>query len=163
MSLPPTDFGASASALFLDVDGTLVDIESHPGDVRADRELIALLDDLAAGLGGALSLISGRSIAEIDRIFEPARFPSAGSHGAELRFRDGDVVLAQAEFPREILQRARTFAGEDTGLDLAEVLDALLRPGLAGGRVADAVGAQGEQCGPVRGCGEAQFELFQLI
>lgn len=116
MSLPPTDFGADTSALFLDVDGTLVDIESHPGDVRADRELIALLVDLAARLDGALSLISGRSIAEIDRIFEPAKFPSAGSHGAELRVRDDDVVVAKAEFPSEILQRARSFAGKDAGL-----------------------------------------------
>ena len=116
MSSPPADLGAAKPALFLDVDGTLVGIEDHPGDVRADAELIALLVDLAGRLDGALSLISGRSIAEIDRIFAPARFPSAGSHGAELRF-DGDAANpAPAEFPEAILQRARQFAEEHDGL-----------------------------------------------
>lgn len=116
MSLPPTDFGADMPAVFLDVDGTLVDIEAHPDDVSADHELVELLVDLAARLDGALSLISGRSIQEIDRIFAPARFPSAGSHGAELRLRDDDVVVVQAEFPDEILRRAGSFADEHEGL-----------------------------------------------
>ena len=116
MSLPPADLGPAKPALFLDVDGTLVDIQDHPGDVRADAGLIALLVDLAGRLDGALSLISGRSIAEIDRIFAPARFPSAGAHGAELRF-DGDAANpAPAEFPHAILQRARQFADEHDGL-----------------------------------------------
>lgn len=116
MSLPPTDFGADAIALFLDVDGTLVNIEDHPGNVRADAALIALLVDLAKRLDGALSLVSGRSIAEIDRIFAPARFPSAGSHGTELRLGDDVVMPAQAEFPEDILQRARSLADENEGL-----------------------------------------------
>ena len=116
MPLPPADLGAPAPALFLDVDGTLVDIEDHPGDVRADAALIALLVDLAERLDGAVSLISGRSIAEIDRIFAPAKFPSAGSHGTELRF-DGDAqISALPDFPDDILQRARLFADENDGL-----------------------------------------------
>lgn len=116
MSQPPDDFGRDVPAMFLDVDGTLVDIKSHPGDVRAEAPLIDLLVDLATRLDGALSLISGRSIAEIDRIFAPAQFPSAGSHGAELRLQGDDVVVAQAEFPDEILERARSFAEEHDGL-----------------------------------------------
>lgn len=116
MTLPPTDFGADMPAVFLDVDGTLVDIESHPDAVRADEELVALLVDLAARLGGALSLISGRSITEIDRIFAPAKFPSAGSHGAELRLMDEDVAVVEAEFPEEILRRARSFVEKHQGL-----------------------------------------------
>lgn len=116
MSQPPADFGRDSPALFLDVDGTLVDIRSHPGDVRADAALIELLVDLAGRLDGALSLISGRSISEIDRIFAPARFPSAGSHGAELRLQGEDIVFAQTRFPGDILQRARSFAAEHDGL-----------------------------------------------
>lgn len=116
MSRPPTDIGVDTPALFLDVDGTLVDIQSHPGDVTADAELTELLVDLAGRLDGALSLISGRSIAEIDRIFAPATFPSAGSHGAELRLDGDEVVSAGAQFPEEILQRARSFADEHEGL-----------------------------------------------
>lgn len=116
MSLPPSDFDADALALFLDVDGTLVDIEDHPGNVRADEELISLLADLAGRLNDALSLISGRSIIEIDRIFAPRRFPSAGSHGAELRFGDDDMVVARAGFPDSILQRVRSFADSHEGL-----------------------------------------------
>lgn len=114
--MPPADLGATAPALFLDVDGTLVDIEDHPGDVRADAALIALLVGLAEGLDGALSLISGRSIADIDRIFAPAKFPSAGSHGSELRFDGNAVISAQTEFPDAILQRARLFADDHDGL-----------------------------------------------
>lgn len=116
MSLPPADIGADAIALFLDVDGTLVDIEDHPGDVRADRKLIALLADLAERLGGAMSLISGRSIAEIDRIFAPAKFPSAGSHGTELRLGDDARLPGPAEFPEDILHRAEAFADRHEGL-----------------------------------------------
>lgn len=115
MPQPPADLGADTTALFLDVDGTLVDIRNHPDDVRAESALVDLLVDLAERLDGALSLVSGRSIAEIDRIFKPARFPSAGSHGAELRLRD-DVVVAQAEFPDEVLRSARSFADQYEGL-----------------------------------------------
>ncbi len=116
MCQPPDDFGSDVPAMFLDVDGTLVDIKSHPGDVRAEAALIDLLVDLAGHLDGALSLISGRSIAEIDRIFAPVHFPCAGSHGAELRLRGNDVIVAQAEFPDEILRRARAFADTHDGL-----------------------------------------------
>ena len=116
MSSPPAELGAAKPALFLDVDGTLVDIEDHPGDVRADAALIALLVDLSGRLDGALSLISGRSIAEIDRIFAPARFPSAGSHGTELRIDDATVNPVQAAFPEGILLRARQFANDHDGL-----------------------------------------------
>jgi trehalose 6-phosphate phosphatase len=116
MSQPPADFGGRKPALFLDVDGTLVDIESHPDDVRANAGLIALLVDLAERLDGAVSLISGRSIGEIDRIFAPAQFPSAGSHGAELRMQDKDMTVAPAQFPETVLRRARSFADEREGL-----------------------------------------------
>lgn len=72
-------------ALFLDVDGTLLPIVARPQDVRVDSALRALLKRLRDALGGALALVSGRSIAEIDQLFEPLVLPLAGQHGYERR------------------------------------------------------------------------------
>lgn len=71
-------------ALFLDFDGTLVEIAERPEAVRLDDGIAAAVGALADRLGGALALISGRPIAELDRHFG-RRFPAAGLHGLELR------------------------------------------------------------------------------
>ena len=121
MPAPPDNFEPSKLALFLDVDGTLLDIEDRPEAVHATDSLIELLARLSAGLGGALSLISGRPVADIDRIFAPARFAAAGAHGAELRLHPGDPVSgAQTLLPASILEELRAFAGSDPGLLLEE-------------------------------------------
>ena len=79
--------------LFLDVDGTLLDIAPRPEAVEVKP---GLLDDLAAAeraLGGALALVSGRPIAELDRLFAPLRVAASGIHGAEMRRRpDGPIA-----------------------------------------------------------------------
>lgn len=81
-------------ALFLDVDGTLVDYVADPSTLRIPRALGETLAELSAALAGALAIISGRSITDLDRLFSPLQFPLAGQHGAELR-RDGAInVLA---------------------------------------------------------------------
>jgi len=72
-------------AYFLDLDGTLVEIAQHPRAVRIDRSLRTLIAALHKASAGALALISGRPIADIDRLFEPTRLPAAGQHGAERR------------------------------------------------------------------------------
>lgn len=82
---------APAMAVFLDIDGTLVRHEERPGDVRIDAPLRELLAQLRALASGALALISGRSIADIDALFAPERYPVAGQHGAERRSADGTV------------------------------------------------------------------------
>ena len=121
MPAPPDKIEPSNLALFLDVDGTLLDIEDHPADVRADPALVALLTRLSNGLGGALSLISGRSVADIDRIFAPAGFAAAGGHGAELRLHPGDPVSSTKwSLPALVLERVRAFAESDPGLLLEE-------------------------------------------
>jgi trehalose 6-phosphate phosphatase len=82
--------------LFLDVDGTLLDIAPRPEDVEVKA---SLLDDLAAverALGGALALVSGRPIAELDRLFAPLRLAASGIHGAELRPRPGGAIASLA-------------------------------------------------------------------
>ncbi|HXN89432.1 MAG TPA: trehalose-phosphatase [Methylocella sp.] len=78
----------SSCAYFLDADGTLLDIMPRPEDVVADETLRTLLAGLAIAARGALALVSGRTIADIDRIFAPLVFPVSGVHGAEIRFPD---------------------------------------------------------------------------
>lgn len=97
MRTAPHDPDPDNVALFLDVDGTLLEIRDHPADVSADRELIDLLQQCRDRLDGAMALISGRSVKEIDRIFAPAVFPVAGAHGSERRGHDGRVISAVSQ------------------------------------------------------------------
>lgn len=72
-------------AILLDVDGTLLDIAPRPDEVRVPNKLRAILQSLWSQLDGALAFISGRPLADIDRIFAPLKLPAVGGHGAELR------------------------------------------------------------------------------
>ena len=117
MTSPPKDIDAESTALFLDVDGTLLDIQDDPAAVRANATLIELLVKLEQRLDGALSLISGRSVADIDRVFAPAKFPAAGAHGVELRIRDGeDARQAGMRLPDGLFEKAEDFVSERPGL-----------------------------------------------
>ncbi len=73
-------------ALFLDVDGTLLDLAERPEDVTVPDGLVETVAGARDRTGGALALVSGRPIAELDRLFAPLRLSAAGVHGAELRF-----------------------------------------------------------------------------
>ena len=86
-SLAPgwVELGRTPRALFLDIDGTLVEFESHPDLVRATAGLIVLLRGVTDALGGAMALLSGRSLSDIDRVFHPWQPNAAGVHGAEVR------------------------------------------------------------------------------
>ena len=75
-------------ALFFDVDGTLVDYVADPATAEIPRSLQQTLAELSSALAGALAIISGRSIVDLDRLFAPLQLPLAGQHGAEAR-RDG--------------------------------------------------------------------------
>ncbi len=72
-------------AVFLDVDGTLLDIQRTPEAVTVPPELIPVLDTTHQVLSGALALISGRPLADLDRLFAPLVLPAAGLHGLEMR------------------------------------------------------------------------------
>lgn len=115
-------------AYFFDIDGTLVDIAASPSGVRLDRALMVLLEQLNHSAGGALALISGRSIADIDRLFPGSPLPVAGQHGIERRDALGRV--SYHAFPSEKLAWARDQLAEaaarhrgllleDKGLSLA--------------------------------------------
>lgn len=81
----PPSLAPEATALFLDVDGVLLGFAHAPDAVRVPAALIERLDELHAQLGGALALVSGRSIATLDALFAPLTLPCAGLHGLERR------------------------------------------------------------------------------
>jgi trehalose 6-phosphate phosphatase len=77
--------------LFLDIDGTLLDIADTPTAVVVPPELPGLLDGLLKVFDNAVALISGRSLNDIDRLFNPLKLPAAGQHGAEIRLVGGAI------------------------------------------------------------------------
>lgn len=79
------DPSLDGAALFLDIDGTLLDIAPRPDAVAVPASLRADLGRVRAALGGALALVSGRAVGEIDRLFAPLVLPASGVHGAEFR------------------------------------------------------------------------------
>ena len=72
-------------SLFLDVDGTLYEIENSPSLIKPCFKLQKKLQTIRNRLGGALALISGRSLDDLDRIFENDKISVAGNHGVQLR------------------------------------------------------------------------------
>ena len=121
------------SCLFLDFDGTLVDFASTPAAIAVPQELVPLLDALRSRLAGALALVSGRPLADLDHHLAPLRLPAAALHGTLRRDAAGQVhgnpdngtsdFLARTAVLRERLQRwSATHPGlllEDKGLALA--------------------------------------------
>ena len=78
-------------ALFLDVDGTILHLRDTPDSVSASDALLELLEAISSRLGGAVALVSGRSIDNLDALFAPHRLPTAGLHGLERRDATGSV------------------------------------------------------------------------
>lgn len=93
------DLKRDSIAVFLDFDGTLVDIAETPGAIVVPPELPNLLRGVNARLSGALAVISGRAIAVIDHFLGGAVRPVAGLHGWELRDGDGTVSAHAAHLP----------------------------------------------------------------
>jgi trehalose 6-phosphate phosphatase len=125
---PPPSLSAAAIALFLDVDGTLVEIEREPGAVHVPERLCQILADLQGATDGALALVSGRALQQLDQLFSPLCLSAAGLHGLERRIRCQDVIRAEPD--EAILEAARARLGsfaarhagvmlEDKGLTLA--------------------------------------------
>lgn len=86
---------------FLDLDGTLLELAETPAGARAPRALPRLLQALHRQTGGALAIISGRSIAELDILLRGARLPAAGLHGLERRT-SGGRLTRMPRAPRRI-------------------------------------------------------------
>ncbi len=92
-------------AYFFDLDGTLIDFAPTPTAVRVGEDLRLLLARLYRATGGAVALISGRPIADIDRLFPGAHLPAAGLHGLERRSAAGKVT--RHPVPKGRLERVR--------------------------------------------------------
>ncbi|CBG88701.1 trehalose-phosphatase [Citrobacter rodentium] len=80
-------------AYFFDLDGTLAEIKPHPDQVVVPANILQILHRLAECNNGALALISGRSMVELDALAKPFRFPLAGVHGAERRDINGQLHI----------------------------------------------------------------------
>jgi trehalose 6-phosphate phosphatase len=100
---------SNAWCLFLDVDGTLLELADHPGAVFVDSQLRQLIERLRAAAGGAVALVSGRTIADLDRLFADPTLSLAGLHGCERRDARGAMHIA----PIAIEQLAEVRAGLD--------------------------------------------------
>lgn len=105
-------------ALFLDFDGTIVDIAPTPESVEVPDGLPSLLVALRDALAGAVAIVSGRPIGQIDGFLDAAVPAVAGLHGLERRGPDGTVVHSAP--PGEDLHRVREllrdFAAEHPGV-----------------------------------------------
>ncbi len=86
---PPLPGAEERWALFLDVDGTLLDFADQPDQVCVDTPLRSLLDELSTTLDGALALVSGRSLDDLDDLFGNPSWALVGLHGLEQRGTDG--------------------------------------------------------------------------
>jgi trehalose 6-phosphate phosphatase len=128
-SLPRPPSPLRAWAYFLDFDGTLVELAVTPSTVQVHDAVRRGLRDLWRRSGGAVALVSGRSVASVDALLAPLRLPVAGQHGSELRIdlarpperRAVPAPLTPGE--RALLQAgARRFPGvllEDKGAGVA--------------------------------------------
>jgi trehalose 6-phosphate phosphatase len=118
----------SQTAILLDIDGTLLDLMPTPREVWVPPGLSRTLNRLMVRTNGALALVSGRSLNDIDLIFAPDQFPAVGGHGAEMRIDpEAESVAAHAppmdkELKRRLAAIAKLSPGillEDKGYSLA--------------------------------------------
>lgn len=88
------------TALLLDLDGTLAAIVARPGDAVVTASAKRTLSRLRIALSGAVAIVSGRPIADVDRMLAPDRLPVAGIHGIERRDADGGLHMSDIDYER---------------------------------------------------------------
>ena len=108
----------SEVAVLLDIDGTLLDLAPTPREVWVPPGLAKTLHRLHQRTNGALALVSGRSLNDIDLIFAPDQFPAVGGHGAEMRLdADSEAVAAHAPpMDKELKRRLAAIAKLSPGI-----------------------------------------------
>ncbi|HEV2675670.1 MAG TPA: trehalose-phosphatase [Aliidongia sp.] len=120
LSPPPARLGWS---YFIDFDGTLVDFAETPGAITVSADLRALLDATHKAVHGALAIVSGRPLAELDHFIALPHLPMAGQHGLEWRDAFGCVArMPRLSLSPHIVQAAHHWAAERPG-SLVEVKD----------------------------------------
>lgn len=107
-----------ASALFLDLDGTLANIVDEPAKVDVSRQTLDALASLHGMLGGALAIVSGRTLEDIDRLLSPLLLPLAGVHGTLRRSSDGRLHTNDVDdgIFREVLNELGDRLGTEKGI-----------------------------------------------
>lgn len=114
--MPPVSL-LDGAALFLDFDGTLVELAETPAAIKVPPGLAPLLRRLDERLGGRLAIISGRAIDDLEQHLDCEGFAVSGSHGLELRLRNGVTLpLAVPAGLDEAKAEARGFAAAVPGL-----------------------------------------------
>jgi trehalose 6-phosphate phosphatase len=110
------------TAILLDIDGTLLDLMPTPREVWVPPGLSKTLNGLVEKTSGALALVSGRSLNDIDLIFAPDQFPAIGGHGAEMRLNpDGEAAVTHAPpLDKELKRRLATIAKLSPGILLED-------------------------------------------
>lgn len=114
----PLDLDARTTALFLDCDGTLSEIVDHPELARIEPRLRDTVGLLARRAGGAVAMVSGRSVAQLDALLAPLVLPAAGVHGAERRDHAGRLHSAAADggLAGARMRAAQAFVARHPGL-----------------------------------------------
>ncbi len=147
-AVAPALGGLDAHCLFLDFDGTLVDIAARPDLIRFDRTTLDLVSLLEKRLGNAIAIVSGREISDIDRFFAPLVLPVAGVHGQIRRNAFGRVEMGDVDHQAvgKVASRLGLFVAREPGLLLelkagAVAVHYRARPDLAELCLAEAVSA----------------------
>ena len=108
------------TAILLDIDGTLLDLMPTPREVWVPPGLSKTLNRLLERTSGALALVSGRSLNDIDLIFAPEEFPAVGGHGAEMRVGAEAVVTNAPPMDKELKRRLAAIAKLSPGILLED-------------------------------------------
>ncbi|MFN0218836.1 MAG: trehalose-phosphatase [Hyphomicrobium sp.] len=95
-SEPPLPSDLQKFAFFVDIDGTLADIAVAPHLARVPLETRQALSTIFERSSGALAIVSGRQLADIDRLLGMTELPAAGIHGAQLRLATGHLQTVDA-------------------------------------------------------------------
>lgn len=107
-------------ALFLDLDGTLIDIAATPASVVVPPDLVRALQRATAALGGALAIVSGRPLADLDALLAPFEFAGGAEHGAVVRKANGSVETLGTAVPGDWVAALRVTAADRTGVLIEE-------------------------------------------
>lgn len=103
-------------ALYLDMDGTLLELAATPEGVTIPGGLVELLGRLAEGLGGALAIVTGRRIVEVDNLLAPLRLAASGVHGVELRVSSSSSLeIRTPDLSEQFVRALQELAGQAPG------------------------------------------------